>query len=102
MSADAAIRRTIQAQVEAWNDGDLDGFVQHVGPDVVYVTPSGILRGREALYEAYRGDWRDSPGGMLTADVEEIVDQARAAGLLLRETNEMPANNMLLVFERSG
>ena len=34
--------------------------------------------------------------------LEEVVDQARAAGLLLRETNELPANNMLLVFERSG
>lgn len=84
MSADAAIRQTIQAQVDAWNAGDLEGFITHVGRDVVYVTPTGILRGREALHDAYRGDWRDSPGGLLTAEVEEVIDHGGVATVVVR------------------
>ena len=33
-------------------------------------------------------------------DLERVVEVAAAAGLVHRETNELPANNMLLVFER--
>ncbi len=84
MGTDALVRKTIQAQVDAWNAGDLEGFVQHVHSDVVYVTPTGILRGREALYDAYRGDWRDKPGGELTAEVEDVIDHGGVATVIAR------------------
>ena len=35
-------------------------------------------------------------------DLEIVVEIAAAAGLVHRETNELPANNKLLVFERRG
>jgi uncharacterized protein (TIGR02246 family) len=84
MSTEARIRETILAQVQAWNDGDLEGFIRHVHQDVVYVTATGVLRGREALYEAYRGDWRDKPGGRLTAEVEEVLDHGTVATVVAR------------------
>lgn len=41
---------------------------------------------------------RDARWGV--RDLERVVEEAAAAGLALRETNELPANNKLLVFER--
>lgn len=41
---------------------------------------------------------RDARWGV--RDLERVVEVAAAAGLALRETNELPANNKLLVFER--
>lgn len=84
MAAEAAVRRIIESQAAAWNAGDLDGFLRHVHEDVVYVTPSGLVRGREALLEAYRGDWRDRPGGRLTVAVEQVMDHGTAATAIVR------------------
>jgi uncharacterized protein (TIGR02246 family) len=84
MGAVDEIRATIESQAGAWNSGDLPGFLEHVSDDVIYVTSGGILRGREALYEAYRGDWRDSPGGELAVSVEEILDHGNSATVVVR------------------
>jgi uncharacterized protein (TIGR02246 family) len=79
MSADHPIRAVILAQCQAWNDGDIQGFIANVSSDVVYVTTGGLVQGREALEEAYRGDWRSKPGGRLTVEVEQIMDHGSAA-----------------------
>ena len=42
---------------------------------------------------------RDARWGV--RDRERVVEGAAAAGLVLRETNALPANNQLLVFERA-
>ncbi|MFT4622201.1 MAG: ketosteroid isomerase-like protein [Myxococcota bacterium] len=84
MAVEHPVLATIQAQVDAWNAGDLEGFVRHVHADVVYVTPNGILRGAEALHDAYRGDWRDSPGGELTAQVEDVIDHGGVVTVIAR------------------
>jgi uncharacterized protein (TIGR02246 family) len=77
------VRAVIQAQCAAWNDGDLEGFVAQVGRDVVYVTGGGLVQGREALLEAYRGDWRDK-GGQLTVEIERIIDHGSAATAIVQ------------------
>lgn len=84
MAAEQAVRRIVEDQAAAWNAGDLEGFLQHVHDDVVYVTPAGLVRGREALLEAYRGDWRDRPGGRLTVAVEQVLDHGTAATAIVR------------------
>lgn len=46
---------TLHQQVRSWNDGDLDGYLAHVHPDVVYQHGGTVLHGRDALREHYRG-----------------------------------------------
>jgi len=84
MSLDRSVDAVIQAQCKAWNDGDMQGFLAHVSADVVYVTPNGLVQGREALEEAYRGDWRSKPGGTLTVEVEQIMDHGNAVTVVVQ------------------
>ncbi len=83
MSVDDAVRDVIEAQCMAWNDADIPGFVSYVHPDVVYVTPAGLVQGREQLLEAYRGDWRGK-GGTLTVSVEQVMDHGNSATAIVR------------------
>ncbi|MCO4746923.1 MAG: nuclear transport factor 2 family protein [Proteobacteria bacterium] len=79
----AAVSAIIQAQCAAWNNADLEGFVSYVGQDVIYVTDHGLVRGREALLEAYRGDWRDK-GGELTVAIEEAIDHGASVTVVVQ------------------
>jgi len=83
MSAVEAVRAAILNQVRAWNDGDLEGFVATVHEDVVYVTPHGLLHGKESLLEAYRGDWRKKQG-TLTVEIEQVMDHGTAVTAVVR------------------
>ena len=84
MSVDRSIHAVIQAQCDAWNSGNMQGFLSHVAEDVVYVTPGGVLQGREELEEAYRGDWRNKPGGKLTVEVEKVMDHGTAVTVVVQ------------------
>lgn len=52
--------------------------------------------------EAFDADLRRRNPEWGVRDLERVVETARTGGLLLRETNDMPANNKLLVFEVGG
>lgn len=78
-----AVTAIIEAQCAAWNNADLEGFVSFVGEDVIYVTSHGLVRGREALLEAYRGDWRGK-GGQLTVSIEETMDHGNTVNVVVR------------------
>ena len=84
MSLDQSVHAVIQAQCDAWNAGDMQGFLSHVAQDVVYVTPRGLLQGREELEEAYKGDWRNKPGGKLTVAVEKDIDHGSAVTVVVQ------------------
>lgn len=103
---EAGVREVIESQCAAWNAGDLEGFVARVGRDVVYVTGSGLVQGQEALLEAYRGDWRDKPGGRLTIEVERVIDHGEAATAIvqfwLAGSSHDRTGWSLLTFARNG
>ncbi|HET7276070.1 MAG TPA: nuclear transport factor 2 family protein [Longimicrobiaceae bacterium] len=49
------IEAELVASTEAWNRGDLEGFLEPYldSPDITYVGRSGLVRGKEALRETY-------------------------------------------------
>jgi len=51
--------------------------------------------------EAFDADLRRRDPAWGVRDLERVVEEAERGGLRLVETNEMPANNKLLVFRRS-
>lgn len=52
----AAIRQVLDAQVAAWNKGDLQGFMAGYwkSPDLTFASGKDTTRGWEATYERYR------------------------------------------------
>lgn len=61
-TASMAITRLLEDSAEAWNRGDLDGFLEPYldSPEMTYVGGSGIVRGKEELREVYRrAYWTD-------------------------------------------
>src|SRR5512146_633402 len=55
-NAQAAIRRVLDEQVEAWNRQDLDGFMQGYwhSPQLTFFSGATVYRGWEAALERYR------------------------------------------------
>src|ERR1700761_8545339 len=51
--ADSAIREALEAQVAAWNRGDIPAFVSTYAPDCTFVGKQ-ILQGREQLLARYK------------------------------------------------
>ena len=48
------LARLLQTQADAWNRGDLAAFCAVYADDAVFLTPSGLARGRESVLERYR------------------------------------------------
>ncbi len=50
----AAVADLLQTQAAAWNRGDLEAFCAVYADDAVFLTPSGLARGRQAVLDRYR------------------------------------------------
>jgi uncharacterized protein (TIGR02246 family) len=83
MSTEDDVRDVIEAQCIAWNNTDIQGFASYVHEDVVYVTPNGLVQGREKLLEAYRGEWK-TKSSKLTVSVEQVMDHGESAAAVVR------------------
>ena len=57
------VRREVTAaldrQVQAWNRGDLEGFVSVYAENATFVSPSGLTQGRQAVLDRYRKKYPD-------------------------------------------
>jgi len=73
-SAQAEIRGLLDAQVAAWNRGDLQAFMESYwkSPQTAYVGSSGVMRGWEVVLERYRRVYPDrrAMGTVKFSDVE--------------------------------
>jgi peptidoglycan/xylan/chitin deacetylase (PgdA/CDA1 family) len=70
-------RRDVEAllreQVGAWSRGDLEGFASAYDDDVMFVSPSGLTRGRRDVVERYRKRYPDTAAmGALALDVLDV------------------------------
>jgi uncharacterized protein (TIGR02246 family) len=87
---DDAVRRAVAAvierQVAAWNRGDLQAFVSLYAEDAVFVSPTGLTRGRQAVLDRYRKRYPDKAamGTLKLEIVETRVGGAGGASLVAR------------------
>lgn len=61
---EAAVRAVLNAQMEAWNRGDLEGYMAAgywKSPDLAFIGGSNEVRGYDAALERYRKSY-NSPG----------------------------------------
>lgn len=69
----AALSALLRSQAEAWSRGDLDGFVAAYAEDATFVSPTGIVQGREAVRARYRARYPDGAAmGALRLEVVEL------------------------------
>jgi uncharacterized protein (TIGR02246 family) len=68
-----AVAAAIERQVQAWNRGDLEGFVSVYAEDAAFVSPTtGLTRGRQAVLDRYRKRYADKAAmGMLSLEIVE-------------------------------
>lgn len=83
--APAAVRSVLDAQVEAWNRGDLEGFMQTYwrSPDLVFCSGATVTKGWDSTLaryrERYQAEGREM--GRLRFDAVEVVPLGEDAAL---------------------
>ncbi len=69
----AEIKQALDAQAAAWNRGDLEAFTAIYAEDASFVSPSGTVRGRQAVLDRYRKRYPDRAAmGILTLEIQEV------------------------------
>lgn len=101
------VTRLMQAQKEAWNRGDIAGFCVPYSDDCIFISPSGVTRGRQTVQDRYMkkyGAARETLG-RLEFDVLETRTTSAMVTLAMRWslswTGKPPASgHTLIVWQR--
>ena len=105
----SAVRAVLTAQSQAWNRGDLEGYMDGYArsPDTVFVSGDSVARGWQTVLDRYRKkyDSRDKMGTLTFSDLEITTlgnDAALALGRwhLQRATDE-PHGRFSLILRRT-
>jgi len=107
-ASEGEIRTLLTMQTEAWNRGDIDGFMEGYwkSDQTEFVGAKGVSRGWQALLDRYRRDYPDQKtmGQLSFANLEIHVtcaDGAYAIGEFhLQRENDQPAGVFTLYFRK--
>jgi beta-aspartyl-peptidase (threonine type) len=110
--APAAVRMVLDAQVEAWNRGDLEGFMETYwrSPDLVFCSGATVTKGWDATLARYRQRYQSEGRemGRLRFDAVEVVPLgedaalARGAWRLATKDGKEPHGLFTLILRRMG
>jgi uncharacterized protein (TIGR02246 family) len=87
-----AVKAVLDRQVQAWNRGDLEGFVSVYAEDAAFVSPTGLTRGRQGVLDRYRKRYPDKAAmGTLSLEVLETrLMDVHGASVVARWTLAYP------------
>ena len=97
----------LERQSAAWSKGDLDAFCSIYADDAVFVSPSGVTRGRAEVLARYKKKYPTAAAmGKLTLspiDVRESTDAVSVAAKWTLEYPDKPAatGHTVVVFRRT-
>jgi len=105
----AEIQAILRAQQDAWNRGDIDGFMNGYArsPSTVFVGDDEVRRGWETVRERYREKYSDRTkmGTLTFSEIEVTPLSADVAVVLgrwrLRRANDEPHGRFTLIFRRT-
>lgn len=104
----AAIRAVLDAQVAAWNRGDLEGYMDGYqrSPDIVFISGDRVTRGWKTVLDRYKRsyDTREKMGVLEFSDVEITMlgtDAALVFGRWHLRTKNEPRGRFTLLFRRT-
>lgn len=106
--AETAIRKVMDAQADAWNRGDIAGYMEGywVSEKLTFVSGDTITRGWQATLDRYKKgyDTREKMGVLTFSDLEITVLSKDAAIVLgswhLQRTKDAPHGKFTLVFRK--
>jgi uncharacterized protein (TIGR02246 family) len=75
----------LDAQIAAWNRGDLEAFCALYAEDAVFASTTGLHRGRQAVLERYRKRYPERAAmGTLVFEKEDVRATADAVSIVAR------------------
>ena len=109
-SAVVQIRSVLRAQQDAWNRGDIDGFMNGYArsKSTIFISEDTLRRGWETVRNRYRKKYSDrTKMGTLTFSDLEItplsLDSAMVLGRWkLERTNDRPHGRFTLIFRKTA
>ena len=108
--AESDIRAVLRAQQDAWNRGDIDGFMNGYAraDSTVFVSEDSVRRGWETVRDRYKGKYpgRGKMGQLTFSDLEITRLGADAAVVLghwqLKRAEDQPHGRFTLVFRKTA
>jgi ketosteroid isomerase-like protein len=105
----AAIRAVLDAQVAAWNRGDIEGFMEGYwrSPETVFVSGDTITHGWQTVLDRYRKGYstREKMGTLAFSDLDiKLIskDAALATGRWqLQRAQDTPHGRFTLIFRKT-
>jgi beta-aspartyl-peptidase (threonine type) len=105
----AAVRAVLDAQREAWNRGDVEGYMDGYArsPDTVFVSGDNVTRGWQTVLDRYKKNYdsRDKMGTLTFSDLEISLignDSAIALGRWhLQRAKDEPHGRFTLILRRT-
>ena len=108
-NATAAIRTVLEAQAEAWNRGDIEGYMAGYwrSPETVFISGDSITRGWQTVLDRYRKNYnsREKMGTLTFSDLEIRPISNNTAVVLgrwhLKRTQDEPHGRFTLIFRKT-
>lgn len=105
----AAIRAVLEAQRDAWNRGDIDGYMDGYdrSEKTVFVSGDNVNRGWQTVLERYKRtyDTREKMGVLTFSDLEITLLGSNSASVLgrwsLKRATDEPHGRFTLIFKRT-
>ena len=106
--AASEIRKVMDAQVAAWNTGDIDGFMQGYwkSPKLLFVSGANVTRGWQPTIDRYKKNYdsRAKMGTLAFTDLEVNVLSKDSAAVLgnwaLAREKDNPNGKFTLIFRK--
>ena len=98
----------LQEHTAAWNAGDLDTFCASYAEDAVFLSPSGVTRGRDAVLQRYKKRYPDKAAmGTLTLETLDVRRDGKVATIaarwhLDREPEDASGLTLVVLEQREG
>lgn len=104
----SAVRAVIDAQKDAWNRGDVEGYMAGYArsADITFVSGDSFTRGWQTVHDRYRKnyDTREKMGTLTFSDLDVTVLSPDAAMVLgrwhLQRAKDEPHGRFTLIFRR--
>jgi ketosteroid isomerase-like protein len=109
-SAAAQIRAVLRAQQDAWNRGDIDGFMNGYAhsKSTIFVSEDSVQRGWETVRDRYKRKYSDrSKMGVLSFSNVEITPLGSDAAVVLgrwhlKRAQDQPHGCFTLIFRKTS
>ena len=105
----AAVRAVLDAQRDAWNRGDIAGYMAGYShsADITFLSGDSLIRGWQTVHDRYQRNYssREKMGTLTFSDLETTVLSSNMVMVIgrwhLQRSNDQPHGRFTLIFRNS-